>query len=67
MNWKGISKNCLSSDEGYLVSRYRVKEGVVFIARTPAPASKILYSGDHEKGAKAVCIEHFESTRGKAA
>lgn len=67
MNWKGISKNCLSSDEGYLVSRYRVQDGCVFIARTPAPASKILYSGTQELSAKAACIEHFQLTKGKAA
>lgn len=67
MNWKGISKNCLSSDEGYLVSRYRMQFGNVFIARTPQPEAKILYSGEHEKSAKAACIDHFELTRGKAA
>lgn len=67
MNWKGISKNCLSSDEGYLVSRYRMQFGNVFIARTPAPTSKILYSGENEKAAKAACVDHFESTRGVAA
>lgn len=67
MNWKGISKNCLSSDEGYLVSRYRVPEGIVFIARTPAPTSKILYSGTQEQSAKAACVKHFESKQEKAA
>ncbi|MCU1758733.1 hypothetical protein NTD84_03230 [Pseudomonas sp. 14P_8.1_Bac3] len=67
MNWKGISNNCLSSVEGYLVSRYRMQNGNAFIARTPTPASKILYSGESEKSAKAACINHFESTQGKAA
>ena len=68
MNWKGISKNCHSSDEGYLVSRYRMQFGRnVFIARTPQPEAKILYSGENEKSAKAACVNHFESTKGIAA
>jgi hypothetical protein len=67
MNWKGVSTNCLSSDEGYLVSRYRMQNGSAFIARTPQPEAKILYSGEHEKSAKAACVNHFESTQGKAA
>jgi len=67
MNWKGVSKNCLSSDEGYLVSRYRMQFGNVFIARTPQPEAKILYSGENEKSAKAACVNHFESKQGVAA
>lgn len=67
MNWKGISTNCLSSEEGYLVSRTRMQFGNVFIARTPQPEAKILYSGENEKAAKAACITHLESTQGKAA
>lgn len=67
MNWKGISKNCLSSDEGYLVSRYRMQDGNAFIARTPQPEAKILYSGENEKAAKAACVTHLESAQGKAA
>lgn len=67
MNWKGISTNCLSSDEGYLVSRYRMQHGNAFIARTPQPEARILYSGENEKSAKAACVNHFESKRGEAA
>lgn len=67
MNWKGISTNCLSSEEGYLVSRTRMQFGNVFIARTPQPEAKILYSGENEKAAKAACVTHLESTRGAAA
>lgn len=67
MNWKGISTNCLSSEEGYLVSRYRMQSTNAFIARTPAPASKILYSGENEKAAKAACVTHLESKMGTAA
>lgn len=67
MNWKGISRNCLSSDEGYLVSRYHQQFGNVFISRTPQPEAKILYSGENEKAAKAACVTHLESTQGKAA
>lgn len=67
MNWKGISKNCLSSDEGYLVSKYALPAGPAYVARTPAPASKILYSGEHAEHAKAACVNHFESKQGVAA
>lgn len=67
MNWKGISTNCLASEEGYLVSRYRQQFGNVFIARTPQPEARILYSGENEKAAKAACVTHFESAQGKAA
>lgn len=63
MNWKGISKNCLSSDEGYLVSRYRMQDGNAFIARTPQPEAKILYSGEHEKSAKAACLDHLNAQK----
>lgn len=67
MNWKGISTNCLSSEEGYLVSRTRMQFGNVFIARTPHPEAKILYSGENEKAAKAACVTHLESKMGTAA
>jgi len=67
MNWKGISTNCLSSEEGYLVSRTRMQFGNVFISRTPQPEAKILYSGENEKAAKAACVTHLESAKGEAA
>ncbi len=67
MNWKGISTNCLSSEEGYLVSRTRMQFGKVFIARTPQPEAKMIYSGENEKAAKAACVKHLESAKGEAA
>lgn len=69
MNWKpvGESKRCISSDEGYLVSKYTLQNGAAYVARTPAPASKILYSGEDVDKAKAACIDHFESKQGVAA
>lgn len=65
MNWKGISKNCISSEEGYQVSKYALQEGSAYVARTPA--GKILHSGKDLAKAKAACVEHFELTKGKAA
>lgn len=69
MNWKpvGESKRCISSDEGYLVSKYSMQEGFAYVARTPAPASKILSSGTDLAQAKAACIKHLEPAEGKAA
>lgn len=69
MNWTpvGESRRCISSDEGYLVSKYSMQEGFAYVARTPAPASKILSSGTDLAKAKAACVTHFESTKGKAA
>lgn len=65
MNWKGISKNCISSDEGYLISKYALQEGHAYVARSPA--GKILHSGKDLVKAKAACANHLESTMGKAA
>lgn len=67
MNWKAISKNCLSSDEGYLVSKYALQHGFAYVARTPAPSSKILYSGADLAKAKAACVTHLEPAKGEAA
>lgn len=69
MNWTpvGESKRCISSDEGYLVSKYSLEKGFAYIARTPAPASKILRSGTDLAQAKAACVTHLESTKGVAA
>lgn len=69
MNWKAVgeSKRCISSDEGYLVSKYQLMHSFAYVARTPAPASKILYSGECVDKAKAACIEHFQLTMGEAA
>ncbi|RVD77032.1 hypothetical protein [Pseudomonas koreensis] len=63
----GESKRCISSEDGYLVSKYSMQEGFAYVARTPAPASKILSSGTDLAQAKAACIKHLESTQGKAA
>jgi hypothetical protein len=69
MNWTpvGESKRCISSEEGYLVSKYSMQEGFAYVARTPAPASKILSSGTDLDSAKAACVTHLESTKGIAA
>ena len=67
MNWKpvGESKRCISSDEGYLISKYKLEFGAAYVARTPA--GKILHSGKDLDKAKAACNEHFKSTMGIAA
>jgi hypothetical protein len=65
MNWKGISKNCLSSDEGYLISKYKLEFGAAYVVR--CPKGKILHSGKDLDKAKAACSEHFKSTVGEAA
>lgn len=67
MNWKAISKNCMTSEEGYLLSKYAMQDGAAYVARTPAPAMEILYAGKDLAKAKAACIDHFESTQGIAA
>jgi len=65
MNWKAISKHCMSSDEGYLLSKYALQDGAAYVARTPA--GKILHSSKDLAKAKAACIEHFATTQGMAA
>ncbi|MGY1448719.1 hypothetical protein ACW582_16180 [Pseudomonas chlororaphis] len=65
MNWKSVSKNCLSSEEGYLLSKYAMQNGSAYVARTPA--GKILHSSQDLANAKAACASHFESTRMGAA
>lgn len=69
MNWKSVgdSKRCISSDEGYLISKYSLEDGHAYVSRSPAPAGKILHSGKDLEKAKAACVNHFESTMGKAA
>jgi hypothetical protein len=69
MNWTpvGESKRCISSEEGYLVSKYSMQVGFAYVARTPAPASKILHSGTDLAKAKAACVDHFSSAQGIAA
>lgn len=61
MNWKAISKNCMSSDEGYLISKYAMQEGSAYVTRTPA--GKILSSGTDLAKAKAACVEHLNSQK----
>lgn len=67
MNWKpvGESKRCISSDEGYLVSKYAMETWHAYVAREPK--GKILHSGRDLDKAKAACTDHFKSTQGKAA
>lgn len=69
MNWKPVadSKRCISSDEGYLISKYTMQDGFAYVSRSPAPAGKILHSGKDLTKAKAACIEHFQLTMGEAA
>lgn len=69
MNWTSVgeSKRCISSDEGYLVTKYLTPDGFAYVARTPAPALKILHAGYDLAKAKAACVTHLESTQGKAA
>lgn len=65
MNWKAISKNCMSSEEGYLLSKDALEHGAAYVARSPA--GKILHSGTDLAKAKTVCVDHFEAQKGKAA
>lgn len=65
MNWKKINQHCISSNCGYLISKYKLEFGAAYVARTPA--GKILHSGKDLAKAKAVCVEHYELTMGKAA
>jgi hypothetical protein len=69
MNWTpvGESKRCISSDEGYLISKYSLEEGFAYIARTPSPASKLLTVGTDLDSAKAACVKDLESAKGEAA
>jgi len=67
MNWKKTTKNCITSDDDYLISKYALEHGHAYVSRSPAPASKILHSGTDLNKAKAACVDHFELTRGKAA
>ncbi|WJV25896.1 MULTISPECIES: hypothetical protein [Pseudomonas] len=62
MNWKSISKNCLASDEGYMVSRYALEHGFAYVARIPA--GKILHAGADAAKAKSACETHL---KGEAA
>lgn len=65
MNWKPISKHCISSEEGYLISKYKQEFGATYIAR--CPKQKILHSGQDLDKAKAACVDHFATTQGIAA
>lgn len=65
MNWKKTAKHCLTSDNDYLISKYALREGHAYVARTPA--GKILHSGKDLDKAKAACNEHFKSTIGETA
>jgi hypothetical protein len=67
MNWTQSTKHCITSDEGYLISKYALEVGHAYVARSPATAGKILHSGKDLEKAKAACIDHFELTKGKAA
>ncbi|WP_047305155.1 hypothetical protein [Pseudomonas fluorescens] len=64
MNWKPVSKNCISSEEGYLISKYALEVGHAYVAR--CPKGKILHSGKELDKAKSVCVEHLKPA-GRAA
>lgn len=57
MNWKAISKNCMSSDEGYLISRFALQHGFGYTVR--CPKGKLIHAGDDSAKAKAACAEHL--------
>jgi hypothetical protein len=57
MNWKRLSKHCLSSEEGYLISKYAMEVGHAYVSR--CPKEKILLSGKDLDKAKAACVEHL--------
>lgn len=65
MNWKPVSKYCISSEEGYLISKYALEVGHAYVTR--CPKGKILHSGKELDKAKVACIDHFESKQGQAA
>lgn len=65
MNWKKTSANCLTSDQSYLISKYAMQDGSAYVARTPV--GKILHASKDLAKAKSACINHYESTQGKAA
>ncbi|MEO8641869.1 hypothetical protein [Pseudomonas sp.] len=61
MNWKAISKNCMSSEEGYLISRFAVNTGYGYTVR--CPKAKIIHAGNDVDKAKAACVEHLNSQK----
>lgn len=65
MNWTpvGESKRCISSDEGYLISKYSLEHGHAYVSRSPAPEGKILHSGKDLEKAKAACVVHLNSQK----
>ena len=65
MNWKKINQHCISSNSGYLISKYALEHGAAYVAR--CPKGKILHSSKDLDKAKAACIEHFQLTMGEAA
>ncbi|WP_321354580.1 hypothetical protein [Pseudomonas extremaustralis] len=64
MNWKSVSKHCISSEEGYLISKYALEVGHAYVCR--CPKGKILHSGKDLDKAKAACAEHLNSQRAAA-
>lgn len=61
MNWKPVSKYCISSDEGYLISKYALEVGHAYVTR--CPKGKILHSGKELDKAKAACAEHLNNQK----
>lgn len=61
MNWKAISKHCMSSEEGYLISRFALQHGFGYTVR--CPKGKLIHAGNDVDKAKAACAEHLCSQK----
>ena len=61
MNWKPVSKFCISSEEGYLIRKYALEIGHAYVCRRPK--GKILHSGKELEKAKAACAEHLNNQK----
>jgi len=61
MNWKQTTKHCQTSEEGYLISKYKLEFGAAYVVR--CPKGKILHSGQDLDKAKAACVEHLSSLK----
>lgn len=61
MIWKAISKNCMTSEEGYLLSKYALEHGAAYVSR--CPKGKILHSGKDLEKAKAACVAHLSAQK----
>lgn len=58
MKWTQMSKYRIESTEGYIISKSRVAEEHVYVARAPKTVG-YLYAGEDGKAAKAACEAHL--------